>query len=217
VETWVNIPVILEKGASGFAAVGCGDVSKSPWKGSSGTKVFSLSGDIAKPGLVEVPMGTTLKEIVEDLGGGTAGGRELKAVQIGGPSGGIVPAGMLDIKMDFDSLKEAGMMMGSGDIAVIDDRTSIVEAVLRSVEFLAGESCGKCTPCREGLFALKNTLVRISGGEGKEEDIEFLEETAKMVKDTSLCQFGGTAPNPILTTLKYFREEYETQTGNKRR
>lgn len=217
VETWVNIPVILEKGAPWFAGIGCGDVSESPWKGSSGTKVFSISGDIAKPGLVEVPMGTSLREIIEDLGGGTAGGRELKAVQIGGPSGGYLPAGMLDTKMDFDSLEEAGMMMGSGDIAVVDDRTSMVEAALRSLEFLAGKSCGKCTPCREGLFALKNTLARISSGEGKPEDIEFLEETAKMVKDASLCQFGGTAPNPVLTTLKYFREEYETEAGNKRR
>jgi NADH:ubiquinone oxidoreductase subunit F (NADH-binding) len=217
VETWVNVPIILEKGAAWFAAVGSGDVSESPWNGSSGTKVFSLSGDIAKPGLVEVPMGTTLREIIDDLGGGTTAGRKLKAVQIGGPSGGYIPAGMLDIKMDFDSLSEAGMIMGTGDIAVIDERTSMVEAARRCLEFLAGESCGKCTPCREGLFALKNTLIRISSGEGKEEDIEFLEETAKTVKETSLCRFGGTAPNPVLTTLKYFREDYETQTRDKRR
>lgn len=222
VETWVNIPVILEKGADWFAtvwiaSVGSGKVSESPWKGSSGTKVFSLSGDIANPGLVEVPMGTTLREIVEDLGGGTAGGRQLKAVQIGGPSGGFIPAGKLDMKMDFDSLSEAGMMLGSGDINVIDDRASLVEVVRQRLEFLAGESCGKCTPCREGLFALKNTLARICGGEGKEEDIGFLEETAKTVKDASLCQFGGTAPNPVLTTLQYFREEYEAHIRNTRR
>ena len=177
----------MEKGAGWFATVGS-------------TKVFSLSGDIAKPGLVEVPMGTTLREIVEDLGGGTAGGRQLKAVQIGGPSGGLIPAGELDMKMDFDSLGEAGMMMGSGDITVIDDRADLVEIVRQRLEFLSGESCGKCTPCREGLFALKNTLTRIFISSSAFDNIRTIVQQLILIREfffASKPDSGGARVNAI--------------------
>lgn len=209
VETWANIPVIIEKGAEWFGSIGTGDVSKNPWDGSSGTKVFSLVGDIRNTGLVEVPMGITLKEIIEDIGGGIPNDRQFKAVQTGGPSGGCLPASLLDMKVDFDSLTEAGSMMGSGGMIVMNDNTCMVDVARYFVEFLVDESCGKCTPCREGLFALLNTLTRICNGEGKEGDIEFLEEASKTIIDASLCQLGGSAPNPVLSTLKYFKEEYE--------
>jgi len=204
VETWVNIPVIIEKGAPWFASIG------------KGTKVFSLVGDIRNSGLVEVPLGTTLKEIITDLGGGVPGDRKLKAVQIGGPSGACIPAGLLDMKIDFDTLAGIGAIMGSGGILVMDDRTCMVDAVYHWLKFLAGESCGKCTPCREGLYALANTLKRICQGEGKAGDLQFLENTAKTISATSLCQLGGTAPHPLLSALRYFREEYEEHIENKK-
>jgi NADH:ubiquinone oxidoreductase subunit F (NADH-binding)/(2Fe-2S) ferredoxin/NAD-dependent dihydropyrimidine dehydrogenase PreA subunit len=216
VETWANIPVIIEKGAEWFAAIGTGDVSENPWNGSSGTKVFSLVGDIRNTGLVEVPMGITLREIIEDIGGGIPGGRSFKAVQTGGPSGGCLPASLLDMKVDFDSLSEAGSMMGSGGMIVMDDRTCMVDVARYFVEFLVDESCGKCTPCREGLYALQNVLGRICSGEGKPGDIEFLEETSKTIIDASLCQLGGSAPNPVLSTIRYFREEYEEHIKKKK-
>ena len=216
VETWANIPVIIQKGAQWFGSIGTGDVSKNPWNGSSGTKVFSLVGDIRNTGLVEVPMGITLREIIEDVGGGIPDGREFKAVQTGGPSGGCLPASLLDMKVDFDSLTEAGSMMGSGGMIVMNDRTCMVDVARYFVEFLVDESCGKCTPCREGLYALANTLKRICSGEGKPGDIEFLEETSKTVIDASLCQLGGSAPNPVLSTLRYFREEYEEHIKEKK-
>ena len=209
VETWANIPVIMRKGAAWFASIGTGDVTGNPWGGSSGTKVFSLVGDINNTGLVEVPMGITLREIIFDIGGGTPEGRRFKAVQTGGPSGGCIPAGKLDMKIDFDSLTDAGSMMGSGGLIVMDDRTCMVDVARYFINFLVDESCGKCTPCREGLHALNNILSRICGGEGKEGDIELLEELCKTIEVTSLCQLGGTAPNPVLSTLRYFREEYE--------
>jgi NADH:ubiquinone oxidoreductase subunit F (NADH-binding)/(2Fe-2S) ferredoxin/NAD-dependent dihydropyrimidine dehydrogenase PreA subunit len=208
VETWANIPAIIEKGSDWFASIGTGDVSENPWNGSSGTKVFSLVGDIRNTGLVEVPMGITLKEIIEDVGGGIPNGREFKAVQTGGPSGGCIPASLLDMKVDFDSLTEAGSMMGSGGMIVMDDRTCMVDVARYFVDFLVDESCGKCTPCREGLFALKKCLDRICNGEGKEGDIEFLEEASETIIDASLCQLGGSAPNPVLSTLRYFKDEY---------
>ncbi len=216
VETWANIPVIIEKGSQWFASIGTGDVSENPWNGSSGTKVFSLVGDIRNTGLVEVPMGITLREIIEDVGGGIPGGREFKAVQTGGPSGGCLPASLLDMKIDFDSLTEAGSMMGSGGMIVMNDRTCMVDVARYFVDFLVDESCGKCTPCREGLHALKNTLERLCKGEGKEGDIEFLEEVSGTIIDTSLCQLGGSAPNPVLSTLRYFREEYQEHIKEKK-
>lgn len=216
VETWANIPVIIEKGAEWFASIGTGDVSENPWNGSSGTKVFSLVGDIRNTGLVEVPMSITLREIIEDIGGGIPNGRKFKAVQMGGFSGGCIPSDLLDIKVDFDSLREAGSMMGSGSIMVMDDHTCMVDMARYFVDFLVDESCGKCTPCREGLYALKNTLERLCKGEGKEGDIEFLEEVSRTIIDTSLCQLGGSAPNPVLSTLRYFREEYEEHIKEKK-
>jgi len=214
VETWVNIPVIIEKGAQWFASLGTGDTGQG--NGSKGTKVFSLVGDTRNRGLVEVPMGTTLKEIITDLGGGIAGDGKLKAVQIGGPSGACIPASLLDMKVDFDTFAGIGAIMGSGGMLVMDDRTCMVDTMYHFLKFLAGESCGKCTPCREGLQALANTLKRICQGEGKPGDLQCLENTAKTISETSLCQLGGTAPRPLLSALRYFREEYEEHIKNKK-
>jgi NADH:ubiquinone oxidoreductase subunit F (NADH-binding)/NAD-dependent dihydropyrimidine dehydrogenase PreA subunit len=157
-----------------------------------------------------------LREIIEDIGGGIPNGREFKAVQTGGPSGGCIPASLLDMKVDFDSLTEAGSMMGSGGMIVMDDHTCMVDVARYFVEFLVDESCGKCTPCREGLFALNKTLTRICSGEGTMADIDYLEEVSETIIDTSLCQLGGSAPNPVLSTLKYFREEYEEHIKEKK-
>ena len=201
VETWANIPVIIEKG--------------SQWAAANHTKVLSLSGNVQHTGLIEVPLGTTLREIVEDIGGGAISGNKLKAVMVGGPSGGIIPADQLDVKIDFESLNQAGAIMGSGGIWVMDDQTCIVDTVRQQMEFLAGESCGKCTPCREGLFAFKNTLNRICSGEGKEPDIQFLDEVSQTIAETSLCNFGTAAVNPVLSSLRYFKEEYENHIKNK--
>lgn len=209
VETWANIPVIINRGSKWFSSIGTGDVSKNPWNGSSGTKVFSLVGDINNTGLVEIPMGITLREIIEEIGGGIPNGRKFKAVQTGGPSGGCIPAEKLDTIVDFDSLSEAGSMMGSGGMIVMDDKTCMVDIARYFINFLMDESCGKCTPCREGLFSLNNILKRISEGNGKESDIELLEEICETIKETSLCQLGSSAPNPVLSTLKYFKKEYE--------
>ncbi len=216
VETWANIPVIISRGASWFASIGSGDVSKNPWDGSSGTKVFSLVGNVSNIGLVEVPMGITLREIIYDIGGGIPKGRKFKAIQTGGPSGGCIPAGMLDMKVDFDSLTEAGSMMGSGGMVVMDDKTCMVDVARYFIDFLVDESCGKCTPCREGLYALSRTLGRICNGQGREGDIEFLEQTAETVRAASLCQLGGSAPNPVLSTIRYFRDEYEEHIKQKK-
>jgi len=209
VETWANIPPIITKGAKWFASIGTGDVTDNPWGGSSGTKVFSLVGDIRNTGLVEVPMGITLREIIEEVGGGVPNGRTFKAVQSGGPSGGCVPAKLLDMPVDFDSLTEAGSMMGSGGLIVMDDHTCMVDVARYFINFLVDESCGKCTPCREGLFAMKNILDGICNGEGKEGDIERLEDISATVMDGSLCGLGTSAPNPVLSTIRYFRDEYE--------
>ncbi|HPQ40702.1 MAG TPA: NADH-ubiquinone oxidoreductase-F iron-sulfur binding region domain-containing protein [bacterium] len=209
VETWANIPMILRKGAAWFASIGSGDVTGNPWGGSSGTKVFSLVGDINNTGLVEVPMGVTLREIVEEIGGGIPDGRTFKAIQTGGPSGGCLPADKLDMPVDFDSLTQAGSMMGSGGMIVMDDKTCMVDVAKYFTTFLANESCGKCTPCREGLPHLRDTLQRICDGEGRAGDVEYLEELAEFINQTSLCQLGGTAGNPVLSTIRYFRDEYD--------
>jgi len=198
-ETWANIPVIMEKGIEKFAA--------------SHTKVFFLSGDTRNPGFVEVTMGTTLREIVETIGGGTASGQPVKAVQVGGPWGGFVPSYQLHIKADFDPLAEAGTLMGTGDIIVMDDTTCIMDKIHHLAEYLLEESCGKCTPCREGLYAIKNTLDRICSGNGKTGDLEFIKEVSETMKDTSLCRFGTTASNPFLTALKWFKTECESHIG----
>ncbi|MBN1163600.1 MAG: NAD(P)H-dependent oxidoreductase subunit E [Candidatus Krumholzibacteriota bacterium] len=216
VETWANIPVIVDKGASWFASIGTGDVSENPWNGSSGTKVFSLVGDIRNTGLVEVPMGITLREIVEEVGGGIPDGHRFKAVQTGGPSGGCLPESKLDMKVDFDSLTEAGSMMGSGGMIVMNDKTCMVDVARYFVDFLIDESCGKCTACREGLHLMSNLLGRICNGEGRAGDIEKLEELCDTVRETSLCQLGGSAPNPVLSTLKYFGDEYREHIEDKK-
>jgi len=209
VESWVNVPAVIENGGAWFASVGTGDVSENPWGGSSGTKVFSLVGDINATGLVEVPMGTTLREIIYDVGGGIPNGRAFKAVQTGGPSGGCLPASHLDEPVDFDTLTKAGSMMGSGGMIVMDDHTCVVDVAKYFMEFLRDESCGKCTPCREGTTTLYEILDAISRGEGTEEHLEEIERICSVMRDSSLCQLGKDAPNPVLSTLRYFREEYE--------
>jgi NADP-reducing hydrogenase subunit HndC len=208
VETWANIPVILEKGGSWFSKIGT--------ESSKGTKVFSLVGKVRNTGLVEVRMGMTLREIVHDIGGGALRGRTFKAVQTGGPSGGCIPESLLDLAVDFDALKEAGAMMGSGGLIVMDDRTCMVDVARYFTDFLVGESCGKCIPCREGVKHMLDILTDICEGRGDETSIETLERLAVGVKNGSLCGLGGTAPNPVLSTLKYFREEYEMHIRDKK-
>jgi NADH-quinone oxidoreductase subunit F len=208
VETWVNIPVIIEKGADWFASIGT--------ERSKGTKVFSLVGKVRNTGLVEVRMGMTLREIVNDIGGGAFKGRTFKAVQTGGPSGGCIPESLLDLPVDFDALIEAGGMMGSGGLIVMDDRTCMVDIARYFTDFLVGESCGKCTPCREGLHHMLEILNKICAGEGDETSIATLERLAMGVKHGSLCALGGTAPNPVLSTLKHFRDEYEMHIRDKK-
>jgi len=200
VETWANIPVIINEGAQEFASMGT--------EGSKGTKVFSLVGKVINTGLVEVPMGTTLREIIYDIGGGIPGGRDFKAVQTGGPSGGCIPENMLDLEVDFNSLTRAGSMMGSGGLIVMDDRTCMVEIARYYVNFLAGESCGKCAPCREGIRALLEILNGICKGTGREEDLILLQEIGETMQTASLCALGRTAPNPVLSTMRYFKDEY---------
>jgi NADH:ubiquinone oxidoreductase subunit F (NADH-binding)/NAD-dependent dihydropyrimidine dehydrogenase PreA subunit len=216
VETWANIPLILEKGAGWFSSIGTGDVSENPWNGSSGTKVFSLVGDVSNIGLVEVPMGITLREIIYDIGGGIPDGKSFKAVQTGGPSGGVLPADKLDLPVDFDTLTDAGSMMGSGGMVVMDDETCMVQVAEYFVDFLRDESCGKCTPCREGLVALGSILKRIMEGEGREGDIDLLLEYGRNMCESSLCALGQTAANPVISTIQYFREEYEAHIADGR-
>jgi len=210
VESWANVPPIVEKGGEWFASIGTGgDLANNPWSGSSGTKVFSLVGDINNTGLVEVPMGLTLREIIFDVGGGIPKGRAFKAVQTGGPSGGCLPDSMLDQPVDFDTLTAAGSMMGSGGMIVMDEHTCMVDVARYFIDFLADESCGKCTPCREGLTVMSEILNRICRGEGRDGDIEILEDICGAQTDGCLCQLGATAPNPVLSTLRYYRSEYE--------
>ncbi len=216
VESFANIPVIIDKGGEWFADIGTGDVSENPWNGSSGTKVFSLVGNIQNTGLVEVPMGISLREIIFDVGGGIPDGRKFKAVQTGGPSGGCLPASLLDEPVDFDSLTKAGSMMGSGGMIVMDDRTCMVDVARYFVEFLKSESCGKCTACREGNIATFEILSKICDGKGTMEDLDLLENVAGVLEDGSLCQLGATACNPVLSTLRYFRDEYEAHVRDKK-
>ncbi len=201
VETWANVPVLISKGADWYSAIGT--------DGSKGTKIFSLVGKINNTGLVEVPMGITLKEIIYDIGGGIPNGKKFKAVQTGGPSGGCIPESMIDLHVDFDELSKAGSMMGSGGMIVMDETTCMVELARYFTKFLTEESCGKCLPCREGLDRMLDILTGITEGNGKEGDIELLEELGDVIKETSLCALGGTAPNPVLSTIRYFRDEYE--------
>ncbi len=207
VETWANVTVVIERGAEWFANIGT--------ERSKGTKVFSLVGRVQNTGLVEVPMGTTLREIVYDIGGGVQKKRAFKAVQTGGPSGGCIPEALLDLPVDFEALKEAGAMMGSGGLIVMDERTCMVDVAKYFLTFLVDESCGKCTPCREGVYQMHQVVSRITDGEGREGDLELLEELARYVHTSSLCQLGGTAPNPVLSTLRYFRDEYEAHIRQK--
>ena len=201
VETWANVPLIIRKGWEEYASVGT--------EGSKGTKIFSLVGKINNTGLVEVPMGATLREIIFDIGGGIPDGRAFKAVQTGGPSGGCLPEHMLDLPVDFDELTKVGSMMGSGGMIIMDDHTCMVDIARYFINFLQEESCGKCVPCREGLARSLEILNRICEGQGRPEDIPLLEELAETMQGFSLCALGRTAPNPVLSTLKYFRDEYE--------
>jgi NADH:ubiquinone oxidoreductase subunit F (NADH-binding) len=208
VETLANIPLILRNGADWYNAVGT--------EGSKGTKIFALTGKVNNTGLCEVPMGISLREIVFDIGGGIRGGKNYKAVQIGGPSGGCIPESLLDLPVDFDSLTAAGAMMGSGGMVVMDEDTCMVDLARYFLSFTQRESCGKCTPCREGTKRMLEILERITRGKGEPEDIPRLETLAKAVKDSSLCGLGQTAPNPVLTTLRYFRDEYEAHIFDRR-
>lgn len=200
VETWANVPLILSRGADWFLSRGT--------EGSPGTKIFSLVGKVRNTGLVEVPMGMTLREIIFDVGGGMPEGRSFKAVQTGGPSGGCLPESSLDLPVDFDSLNEAGSIMGSGGMIVMDDRTCMVDVARYFVSFLVEESCGKCTPCREGLKQMESILVDLTSGRGRPGDVALLRFLAENLRDTALCGLGQSAANPVLSTLRYFPEEY---------
>jgi NADH:ubiquinone oxidoreductase subunit F (NADH-binding)/(2Fe-2S) ferredoxin/ferredoxin len=208
VETWATVPLIINKGADWFAQLGT--------EGSKGTKIFSLVGKVNNTGLVEVPMGVTLRDIIYKLGGGIPGGKKFKAVQTGGPSGGCIPEEQLDMKVDFDELAKAGSMMGSGGMIVMDEDTCMVDVARYFLDFLSDESCGKCVPCREGIRQMLKVLTNISKGEGKEGDIELLEELSQVTRDASLCALGRTAANPVLSTIRYFRDEYEAHIKEKR-
>jgi NADH:ubiquinone oxidoreductase subunit F (NADH-binding)/(2Fe-2S) ferredoxin/ferredoxin len=208
VKTWATVPMIINKGADWFAGIGT--------KGSKGTMIFSLVGKVNNTGLVEVPMGITLRDIVYKIGGGVREGKKFKGVQTGGPSGGIIPESLIDTPVDFDELSKLGSMMGSGGMIVMDEDTCMVDIARYFLNFLTEESCGKCIPCREGIYQMLQILNRICEGDGKEGDIDLLEEIAEMVRDFSLCALGATAPNPVLSTLKYFREEYEAHIKTKR-
>ena len=207
VETWANVPMIINRGVDWYASIGTA--------GSKGTKIFSLVGKINNTGLVEVPMGITLRQIVYDIGGGIPGGKRFKAIQTGGPSGGCIPESLLDLPVDFDQLQEAGSMMGSGGMIVMDEANCMVDMARYFVRFLQEESCGKCTPCREGLQQMGEILNRICDGNGRDGDIERLQDLSQVMTDTSLCGLGLTAPNPVLSTIRYFREEYEAHIKGK--
>ncbi|MBN1764374.1 MAG: NADH-quinone oxidoreductase subunit NuoF [Sedimentisphaerales bacterium] len=207
VETWANVPAIINWGAKWFAEIGT--------EKSKGTKVFSLAGNVNNAGLVEVPMGITLKEIVYDIGGGIPHGKKLKAVQTGGPSGGFIPERLLDLPVDYERLQEAGAIMGSGGMVVVDEDTCMVDVAKYFIEFGVDESCGKCTACREGSDVMLQILTRICAGEGQEGDIELLEELGQAVIDASLCGLGQSLPNPVLSAIRHFRDEYEAHIRDK--
>jgi len=208
VETLANIPYIIRRGAEWFSSFGT--------ENSKGTKVFALTGKVKNTGLIEVPFGITLREIIFDIGGGIEGGRMFKAVQTGGPSGGCIPATFLDLEVDYESLAQAGSIVGSGGMVVLDETDCMVNTAKFFLEFTQSESCGKCTPCRVGTKRLLEILERITSGKGQEGDIESLEELSHYIKTTSLCGLGMTAPNPVLSTIRYFRDEYEAHIKDKR-
>ena len=208
VETLANIPTIIYEGGSRFKKIGT--------EKSSGTKVFALVGKVNRTGLVEVPMGTTLRDLIFKIGGGVKGGRPFKSVQTGGPSGGCLPESLLDLPIDFDTLIEYGTMMGSGGMIIMDDRSCMVEVARYYVHFLSEESCGKCTACREGLRQMDYILTGITEGKGKENDIDLLTSISETMKEASLCALGKSAANPVLTTIKYFRDEYDAHIKEKR-
>ncbi|MHC4542969.1 MAG: NADH-ubiquinone oxidoreductase-F iron-sulfur binding region domain-containing protein [Planctomycetota bacterium] len=207
VETWANIPLIINKGAEWY--------SKTGTEGSKGTKIFSLVGKINNTGLVEVPMGITLREIIYDIGGGIPNNKKFKAVQTGGPSGGCIPEYLIDLPVDFDELTKIGSMMGSGGMIVMDEDTCMVDVARYFLNFLKEESCGKCIPCPEGIKRMLEILDRICHGEGTEGDIQLLEELSRSIMNSALCALGTTAPNPVLSTLQYFRDEYEAHIRDK--
>jgi len=207
VETWANVAVIIARGGDWYSQYGT--------ETSKGTKVFSLVGKIENTGLVEVPVGITLREIIYDIGGGIPGGKKFKAVQTGGPSGGCIPLQFLDTPVDYERLIELGAIMGSGGMIVMDEDTCMVDVAKYFVDFLKGESCGKCLSCREGIEKMHEILTNITEGKGREGDIELLEELSETVRDTSLCALGRTAPNSVLTTIRYFRDEYEAHIREK--
>ena len=208
VETWANVPLIVNQGAEWYSSIGT--------EGSKGTKIFSLAGKINNTGLVEVPMGTTLREIIYAIGGGIPRGKKFKAAQTGGPSGGCIPESLLDLPVDFDELTKVGSVMGSGSMIVMDEGTCMVDIAKYFIGFLEGESCGKCVPCREGLKRMSQILTDITEGKGKDGDIGLLERLSATLIDSSLCALGSTAPNPVLTTIRYFRDEYEAHIRDKR-
>jgi NADH:ubiquinone oxidoreductase subunit F (NADH-binding)/(2Fe-2S) ferredoxin/Pyruvate/2-oxoacid:ferredoxin oxidoreductase delta subunit len=208
VETWANVPLIINNGADWFTSIGT--------EGSKGTKIFSLVGKVNNTGLVEVPMGISLRDIIYTIGGGIPKGKKFKAVQTGGPSGGCLPEQFLDSPVDFDEMTKLGSIMGSGGMIVMDEDTCVVDVARYFIDFLCDESCGKCVPCREGLKHMREILNDIVGGRGKEEDIELLEDISQMVTKASLCALGQTAPNPVLTTIRYFRDEYQAHIEEKR-
>jgi len=200
VETLANIPLIIQNGGLWFSKIGTSKCT--------GTKCFSLTGHVTNPGLIEVPMGITLREVVFDIGGGVPDGRKFKAVLVGGPSGGCLPDTLLELPVDYDSLTKVGAIMGSGGIVVLDDKSCMVDTAKFFTEFCVDESCGKCTPCRAGLIRVEEIFDRITQGNGKIEDISMLEKSGVFIRDMSLCGLGQTAPNPVLTTLRYFKNEY---------
>jgi NADH:ubiquinone oxidoreductase subunit F (NADH-binding)/(2Fe-2S) ferredoxin/Pyruvate/2-oxoacid:ferredoxin oxidoreductase delta subunit len=208
VETLANVPYIIRRGAEWFSSFGT--------ENSKGTKVFALTGKVKNTGLIEVPFGITLKEIIFDIGGGIEGGRMFKAVQTGGPSGGCIPATFLNLEVDYESLAQVGSIVGSGGMVVLDDTDCMVNTAKFFLEFTQAESCGKCTPCRVGTKRLLEILGRITSGKGREGDIELLEELSHYIKAASLCGLGMTAPNPVLSTIRYFRDEYEAHINDKR-
>jgi NADH-quinone oxidoreductase subunit F len=208
VKTWATVPLIIDKGAEWFTSIGT--------EGSKGTMIFSLVGKVNNTGLVEVPMGMTLRDVIFKIGDGIPKGKKFKAVQTGGPSGGVIPEQHLDLPIDFDELSKVGSMMGSGGMIVMDEDTCMVDVAKYFVAFLSGESCGKCVPCREGLRHMLNILTDITVGRGQEEDIALLEEISETMRDVSLCALGQTAPNPVLSTIRHFRDEYEAHIKDKR-
>jgi NADP-reducing hydrogenase subunit HndC len=208
VETLANVPSIVARGGAWFASVGT--------EKSKGTKVFALAGKIQNTGLIEVPMGITLREIIFEIGGGIPGGKKFKAAQTGGPSGGCIPAHHLDLPVDYDSLLTVGTMMGSGGLIVMDETSCMVDVARFFMEFCREESCGKCIPCRAGTVQMHELLRRITRGEGSWDDLGRLEELSDLLKATSLCGLGQTAPNPVVSTLRYFRDEYLAHVNDKR-